>query len=486
MRAYMLLGSLIAMQVCTPSLLRAAGGHSIVMPVEELADRTRGGLLGQLLGNLNGLKHELEYIDEPGHLTDYTPALSEGAWTDDDTDFEWVYIYEMQRRNKRLLSHDEITELWKTRINKRIWCSNLYARQLMELGITPPLTGNRLLNPWAGFNLSGQFLSETFGLTAPAMPQTAAGTALHYTTVAISGEPAQATQYFASMIALAFVEHDIATLVSESLEATDSSSDIRSIVSKVSDWHRQYPDDWRKTRRLIRDTYTRNEGGLRDSNGYELNTAATFAALLYGEGNLRRTLELAFNMGWDCDNNAAMAGTVVGIITGYRQMLSEGWTIVDRYRNTTRQHMPLDETITSFADRIIELSERHITSNGGSREFGNGSATVHIPAEAPRCLQSLVSYDGEIGQLADELGTQVTDWVVGGETAAQRAKGVYLAVCLDMEGHLQRSHPAEWHRGLQDLRSYDKVAQVLYFHSDIPSAERLKTKFRQVGLTPPQ
>ena len=61
-------------------------GRSIELSAESLRDKIRGGLLGQLLGNLNGLKHEMKYIAEPGNVKEYTPALPEGAWTDDDTD----------------------------------------------------------------------------------------------------------------------------------------------------------------------------------------------------------------------------------------------------------------------------------------------------------------------------------------------------------------------------------------------------------------
>ena len=79
----------------------------------------------------------------------------------------------------------------------------------MDLGIEPPWTGNVGLNPWSDFNISGQFICESFGLMSPAMPQTAARLGLHYTHVAIDGEPAQATQLFTTMIATAFVETDI-------------------------------------------------------------------------------------------------------------------------------------------------------------------------------------------------------------------------------------------------------------------------------------
>jgi len=61
----------------------------------------------------------------------------------------------------------------------------------MDLGIEPPWTGNVGLNRGPNFNISGQFVCESFGLISPAMPQTAAKIGLHYTRVAIDGEPAQ-------------------------------------------------------------------------------------------------------------------------------------------------------------------------------------------------------------------------------------------------------------------------------------------------------
>jgi hypothetical protein len=123
---------------------------------EKLRDKIRGGLLGQILGNLNGIPHEMQYIDEPGNVKKYSPALPNGARTDDDTDFEWVYIKEMQDENSIYLSSERLAELWKERINRGIWCSNRYSRYLMDLGINPPLTSNFALNPWADFNISGQ------------------------------------------------------------------------------------------------------------------------------------------------------------------------------------------------------------------------------------------------------------------------------------------------------------------------------------------
>src|SRR5215468_5877290 len=138
--------------------------HFIEIPANTLEDKIRGGMLAQVIGNLNGLPHEFKYIDEPGHVEHFTPSLPTGAFTDDDTDIEWVYLRAISKRGENLLPNADIAALWKRHINRRIFAANRYARDLMDLGLEPPWTGNVALNPWSDFNISGQFICESFGL----------------------------------------------------------------------------------------------------------------------------------------------------------------------------------------------------------------------------------------------------------------------------------------------------------------------------------
>src|SRR5262245_11321283 len=132
-----------------PLLAQTQKGPIVEIPADILEDKIRGGFLGQLIGDLNGLEHEMKYIAEPGNVQEYTPALPDGAWTDDDTDIEWPYLLEMQRTRTIVLPYPQITEVWKKHINRGMWSSHLYLRQLMDLGIDPPLTGRTAINPWA-------------------------------------------------------------------------------------------------------------------------------------------------------------------------------------------------------------------------------------------------------------------------------------------------------------------------------------------------
>ena len=459
---------------------------SIEMPAEVLRDKIRGGLLGQLLGNLNGLKHEMKYINTPGNVNEYTPALPEGARTDDDTDLEWVYIVAMQRNNTVLLPPHLIVQLWKERINNRIWCSNQYARQLMDIGFQPPQTGSIVFNPWANFNISGQFICESFGLVAPTMPQTAAKIGLNYTRVTIDSEPAQTTQLFTTMIATAFITDDIDNIIEAGLKAIDPKCAIRQIVNDVRKWHRLYPQDWRTSRKLVKEKYSLHGGQMRDINGYELNTASTIAALLYGRGDFVKTLITAFNFGWDADNNAATSGTIIGVIKGYRWMMQQDWKIVDRYHNTTRDDMPMDETITSFADRIIDLAERVIIENGGQRKIISGQIIYQIPTEKPKNIAPLPKLTDQITLLQWENEPRIRITIKNEKDDRKLAYAAYSAICLDLAPRLNKIYPKQWSKALDALNKYPKVVQVLFFHSPFTEGDLLRKKALTAGLKQPK
>jgi hypothetical protein len=452
---------------------------------EKLRDKIRGGLLGQMLGNLNGIQHEMQYIDEPGDVREYKPALPDGARTDDDTDFEWVYVKVMQDENTIYLPPERLAELWKERINRGIWCSNRYSRYLMDLGINPPLTSNFALNPWADFNISGQFICETFGLMAPGMPQTASRIGLNFTRITIDLEPAQTTQLFCTMISTAFIKDDIEVILYAGLAALDPKSELRSIISDVRNWHEENPDNWRVTRRLVKEKYTKFGGEMRDRNGYELNTAATIAALLYGQGDFVKTLITAFNFGWDADNTAATAGTIVGVIRGYRWMMSQDWQIVDRYHNTKRDNMPEDETIISFADRVIDLAERVIVDNGGKRVIQNGKPVYLVNIEKPANVEPLSDVIKKVEEMKKTIGPEIEKIIAGGGTDQDLARSAYIAICIDLAEELKSKYPDNWEDALSALTSYWRVMQNIFYDDEVPRVLPLREKALAAGLKKP-
>jgi hypothetical protein len=455
------------------------------IPVAIVQDKVRGGLLGEMLGDLNGLKHEMKYIDEPGSIVSYVPELPQGAWTDDDTDIEWIYVFEMQRSKEMMLSPQRITELWKRHINRAIWCSHLYLRQLMDIGIEPPLSGHIAINPWADFNLSGQFVSETWGLISPGMPRTAARLGLHYTHVSIEGEPSQSTQMFAAMISTAYLTSDIQKILDAGEAALDPKSEFHQIIRDVRQWHGENPGDWRVPRKLIRDKYTRYGGqDQRDRNGVILNGAATIAALLYGNGDFVESVRHAFNFGWDCDNNAAMSGTILGVIRGYKWLMNQGWNIQDRFRNTSRDNMPKDETITDFGDLMVALTDQVIMEHGGRKMTVAGETVYRLKVEQPENLERLPDLKQEEILLQKRWKQKIEQSITKAEPDGL-ARAAYLAICLDLARDLRRNGPEQWARALAALQAQAKVMQALFYESPNPAGEALREKAVAAGLVKP-
>jgi hypothetical protein len=414
-------------------------------------------------------------------VEEYTPSLPSGARTDDDTDLEWVIAREIERSGRVLLPSARIVELWKTHINRGIWCANRYARGLMELGFEPPTTGSSSINPWSEFNIAGQFCCESFGLMAPAMPQTAAQIGLHYTHTTIDGEPAQATQLFTAMIATAFVTDDPQTILNAGRASVDPRSQIAKIVDGVRRLHAEQPDDWRATREAIKQRWQIHGGSMRDRNGYELNTAATIAALLYGKGDLVETMRLAFNYGWDCDNNAATAATIIGVTKGRKWMYDHAWDIKDVYQNTTRDQMPMDETITRFGNRVIACARLVISEQGGEVSLKGDNKYYRIPVQHPKNVERLASAD-EQNEQRRELSRRIVRELSGSPADCGRA--VYLAICFNEVDHFKKKHPQAWEAGVAELRKKPAILRNI-FEALPETGASVKAAAQQAGFEAP-
>jgi hypothetical protein len=453
----------------------------ITLPAEMIVDKIRGGMFGMMLGNMNGWPYEFKFYDKHGDVKTYVPSLPKGAETDDDTDFEWVYIYNMQKTRNLYIPYNDINAYWTNSINRGIWCANRYARYLMDIGIHPPMTGSVVLNPWAEFNVSGQFLCEAYGLLAPAMPQTAAKIGLHYTRVAIDNEPAQTTQLYTAMISTAFIESDINKILDAGVASMDPKSVIVQIIADVRKWHKENPDNPAETHRLLHEKYSLQDDLTRNRNGSELNTAAIIAAFLYGNGSFTETIRHSMNFGYDADCNCATLGTLLGTIYGHRRIMNEGWQIVDRYKNTKRDNMPMDETIISFSDRIIDLFEMVNQENGGSKSVINNVVVYNIQSEKPASVYKLQTYDEELLILKANIEKDIVANLLSGRKQ-EMAQAAYLAVSLDIAKDLKKKYPKQWKEACYNLSGYWKVITNILHNAGSKSIQNLKDKFVAAGF----
>jgi hypothetical protein len=284
------------------------------------------------------------------------------------------------------------------------------------------------------------------------------------------------------MIAVAFTTDDLEEILNAGVAAVDSESVIRQIVAQVRAWHSESPDNWRRTRGLVKRKYSRHGGAMRDRNGYELNTASTIAALLYGGGDLTETLRIAFNFGWDCDNNAATAATVIGVIQGRRWIENQGWDIRDVYRNTTRDSMPEDETISTFADRLNAVAETVILNQGGRKMIRAGKAMFVVCTQEPANVRSLAPDAGTVTRRDAQLQQYEMAGFAPNATAGQRARAAYIAIARGAAADLRQQRPEDWRRLVASLNENGRVPRAVSAARHLPAGKALFERAAAAGV----
>lgn len=356
---------------------------------EDLLDHIYGGWAGMVIGGLEGLPHEFKYNENPRSSLPDFQYLPDGARTDDDNDFELTHLYFMDKENTLKLQYNRVAEIWKANMNTGIWVANKNARDLMDKGFIPPATGSTENNKAASYNLSGQFCTEAYGMISPGMPGTASELGIYYAHISVSDEPIQAAQFWTALISMNLLSDDpVEEIIKKALQAADSKSAIKEAVNDAIKTFHSYPEDWITARQTIYRKWVierKWNGNSTPSNG-----AMVILALLYGNEDFYKTLQYAMALGLDADCNAATAGAVTGVKTGFKKLASlPGFSMPDIFRNNTRPQLPPEMKISEQAEMLMRVCEKVILENGGKKITINGKPGYRIKLQEPVVVETL-------------------------------------------------------------------------------------------------
>ncbi len=115
-------------------------------------------------------------------------------------------------------------------------------------------------------------------------------------------------------------------------------------------------------------------------------------ALLYGDGDFIRTVAIATSAGYDCDNQTATCGGLLGVMNGsssipdsFTKLLSSRgeWKepFNNQYINYSRDGLPNYNKISDIVDRLLVLVDQSILDNGGSLVRTGENAYHEVLAE---------------------------------------------------------------------------------------------------------
>jgi autotransporter-associated beta strand protein len=352
-------------------------------------DRLQGMWLGEIIGVAAGAPYEGKYTGRGGNTVtlNWSTILDPAKpWrADDDTVMEYmnlglVYDYGIP-------SGAQLKTAWQTYVpSGGLYCANKQGRFLMNYGFTPPDTGSLRNNVNWNF-IDSQITTEALGAAAPGMRQRAADLAGACGSVTNTGYALHAAQFYAAMYAAAPLETDVEAVVAKGLEVVPVSSRSHEVIQNVVNWYRadkaDGPLNWRSTQEKIYDNYVAAAGS---HNRYvswvesTVNLAITTMAILYGQGELDPTIEIAVNGGFDADCNPATAAGLVGLMKGYSGLPADITSAASNtYQFALLQNMPPSTTITQMAAYAQAAAEREIVRMGGTIEGSGASAIYHLP-----------------------------------------------------------------------------------------------------------
>jgi len=377
----------------------------------EYLERLEGFWLGQCIANWTGLQTEGHRINPP-FFTDadwglHFPGLPPGVvldfrthydpWNaDDDTDIEYVYLHLHDQHGVQRLTPAHIRDGWIAHVNNYIWASNAATREAMSRAVFPPATslaqGQLHGAAWTveqSLMIDAQLTTEFFGLLCPGMPERALAMADFPVRTTAHGHAALSAQLYVVMHSLApTAPRDLAGpaltlwLVRESRKFIPDNSKSADIVDFVLADYLANPDkdDWERTRDMCHLRYTvpgpANPGFVyRGWFESSINLATGLIALLYGEGDFRKTVRIGTLSGWDSDNGTATMGGLLGLLlgdAGVRKqfpgpvMSSRYW--ISRTRDNLPDYVPghySEDTFELMALRMLAIVDQEVLDAGG-------------------------------------------------------------------------------------------------------------------------
>ncbi len=385
-RRILLLFMFISTQVLT-----ACGNQSndLVLSRADYQDRLRAFWLSQSIANWTGLQTEGKRTQIPYYTDEdwdkFGFILNQSPWwsADDDTDIEYIYQHALETYETEILTPEQIRDQWLEHINgDYIWVSNESAYYLMrDEGLLPPDTSMPENNPnWE--QIDAQLTTEIFGLFAPGRPDVALQMSELPVQVTARGDAELAAKFYILM-------HSLAPYAIEKIGDTNGDGDpydeqifwlaaqartqmpADSYIAGMYDWvlneYKNNPnkDNWEETRDTFHTVYI--EGG---ADGYQFtnwydsgsNFGLSMISLMYGEGDLPRTVRIGSLAGMDSDNPTATWGGLLGFLYGYKgvQEAYDYYDSTDKYWiSRTRVNFTdgLDD-FTSMAARGLEIIDR--------------------------------------------------------------------------------------------------------------------------------
>jgi hypothetical protein len=274
------------------------------------------------------------------------------------------------------------------------------------------------------------------------------------------------------MYSQAFIRDDIKAVVTESLKAIPVGTRFHQTISAVIALHQQYPDDWKRAWFEIQKQWAEDvgcaEGVFAAFNiDARLNAAYVVLGLLYGNGDMTKTIAIATRAGQDSDCNPSSAAGILGTMLGYAKIPPywtqglaaieakpfpfAGLSLNDAYALSLKHALAqIQRDGGTVRDDRVEIATQPIAPVAVEQNFAGHFPVAQMVLRQPVTDGTTFSFDG-------------VGFVVQGSARVEPAKDVVLIAEVSVDGqppevvelptaHVRRRYAPFWRYGLSPGR----------------------------------
>jgi hypothetical protein len=381
------------------------------LAVKEYVDKMKAGWIGQMAGVGWGGPTEFRYtgrIIPEDKMPKWKPELI-NQFGQDDIYVEMTFLRTLELYGMDVPIRQAGIDFANSRYN--LWHANNAGRSLLRSGIAPPDSGHPEFNKHAD-DIDYQIEADFAGLIAPGLPNVVIDLGETFGRLMNYGDGLYGGQFVGGMYAEAFFEDDIVKIIRAGLKCIPKKSQYAECIRDLLKWYKQNPDNWQKTWELVEEKYHKDPkythsicgrpGGVdAGSIDAKLNGAYIVMGLLYGEGDLDKTIIISTRCGQDSDCNPSNSGGVLFTTIGFEKL-------PDKFKSALNpegkfSHTPYNfPTLISVCEKLVRQSV--IRAGGRIEKDDEGGDVFVIPVQKAKPTKLEKSW--EPGPIANSRFTE--------------------------------------------------------------------------------
>ena len=378
------------------------------LSVKEYLDKMKGGWIGQIAGVCWGGPTEFQYqerIIPEDKMPKWRPEMINDAFGQDDLYVEMTFLRSMEQYGLDVSIRQAGIDFANS--GYPLWHANVAGRRNLRAGIAPPDSSHPKFNEHAD-DIDYQIEADFSGLIAPGLPNTVIELGDKFGRLMNYGDGVYAGIFVGAMYSEAFFETDMIKIIKTGLEAIPTDCQYAEMVRDLLKWYEEDPNDWEKTWQKIEDKYQKNPDYRRfncDPGKFnidaKINGAYILMGMLYGKGDLDKTIIISTRCGQDSDCNPSNAAGVLFTTLGFSKL-------PPRFSEKLDETRVFSHTAYNFPALLAvceKLAKQAVWKEGGSVVKDDaGNEFFLIPVKKPVLGATMKSW--EPGPIADSKFTE--------------------------------------------------------------------------------